>query len=107
MSTRRRTSTGSKPSYTPAGGFGAGDRQAPDTIVGFGEVRIRAETASIEVRASEVASPRQADQLISSSSVARPSSSRASPNGAIPTGWCGPRCTAGVSALVDLDGQGP
>jgi hypothetical protein len=70
-------------------------------------IRIRGETTSIEVRASEVASPRQADQLISSSSVARPSSSRASPNGAIPTGWCGPRCTAGVSALVDLDGQGP
>jgi hypothetical protein len=35
----------------------------PDTIVGFGETRIHAETTSFEVRASEVASPRQGDQL--------------------------------------------
>ena len=35
----------------------------PDTIVGFGETRIHAETASFEVRASEIASPRQGDQL--------------------------------------------
>jgi hypothetical protein len=34
-----------------------------DTIVGFGETRIHAETATFEVRASEVASPRQGDQL--------------------------------------------
>jgi hypothetical protein len=35
----------------------------PDTIVGFGETRIHAETATFEVRASEVPSPRPADQL--------------------------------------------
>lgn len=35
----------------------------PDRIVGFGETRIRAETARFEVRASEVASPRPDDQL--------------------------------------------
>ena len=35
----------------------------PDTIVGFGETRIHAETATFEVRASEVASPRPDDQL--------------------------------------------
>ena len=37
----------------------------PDTIVGFGETRIHAETATFEVRASEVASPRPGDQLTS------------------------------------------
>jgi hypothetical protein len=36
----------------------------PDTIVGFGETRIHAETATFEVRASEVASPRPGDQLV-------------------------------------------
>jgi hypothetical protein len=41
----------------------SGDRQAPDTIVGFGETRIHAETATFEVRASEVATPRPGDQL--------------------------------------------
>jgi hypothetical protein len=35
----------------------------PDTIVGFGHTRIHAETATFEVRASEVASPRPDDQL--------------------------------------------
>jgi hypothetical protein len=35
----------------------------PDTIVGFGETRIHAETATFEVRASEVESPRPDDQL--------------------------------------------
>ena len=35
----------------------------PDTIVGFGETRIHAETAAFELRASEVASPRPGDQL--------------------------------------------
>jgi hypothetical protein len=35
----------------------------PDTIVGFGETRIHAETATFEVRASEVADPRQGDQV--------------------------------------------
>ena len=35
----------------------------PDAIVGFGETRIYAETATFELRASEVASPRPGDQL--------------------------------------------
>jgi hypothetical protein len=35
----------------------------PDTIVGFGETRIHTKTATFEVRASEVPSPRPADQL--------------------------------------------
>jgi hypothetical protein len=35
----------------------------PDTIVGFGKTRIHAETATFEVRASEVASPRPGDHL--------------------------------------------
>jgi hypothetical protein len=35
----------------------------PDTIIGFGETRIPAETARFEVRASEVANPRPGDQL--------------------------------------------
>ena len=37
--------------------------RCPDTIVGFGETRIHAETAMFEVRASEIASPRPGDQL--------------------------------------------
>ena len=52
--------------YTPAGGEPIPVRviaRRPDTIVGFGETRIHAETATLEVRASEVASPRPADQL--------------------------------------------
>jgi hypothetical protein len=35
----------------------------PDTIVGFGETRIHTETATFEVRASEVANPRPDDRL--------------------------------------------
>ena len=35
----------------------------PDTIVGFGETRIHAETATFELRTSEVTNPRQGDQL--------------------------------------------
>jgi hypothetical protein len=35
----------------------------PDTIVGFGETRIHTETATFEVRASEVANPRADDRL--------------------------------------------
>jgi hypothetical protein len=52
--------------YTPAGGEPAPVRvivSRPDTIVGFGETRIHAETATIEVRASKVANPRPGDQL--------------------------------------------
>jgi hypothetical protein len=52
--------------YTPAGGDPVGVRviaRRPDTIVGFGETRIHTETATFEVRGSEVASPRLGDQL--------------------------------------------
>jgi hypothetical protein len=52
--------------YTPAGGEPVSVRviaRRPDTIVGFGETRIHAETATFEVRASEVASPHPGDQL--------------------------------------------
>ena len=75
--------------YTPAGGEPVSVRviaRRPDTIVGFGETRIRAETAMFELRASEVANR---GPTISSPSAARPSSSRASRSGATPIGWCG------------------
>jgi hypothetical protein len=52
--------------YTPASGEPVPVRviaRRPDTIVGFGETRIHAETGSFEVRASEVANPRPDDQL--------------------------------------------
>jgi hypothetical protein len=52
--------------YTPAGGYPIPVRviaRRPDAIVGFGEIRIHAETATFEVRASDVASPRPGDQL--------------------------------------------
>ena len=51
---------------TPAGGEPVSVRviaRRPDTIVGFGETRIHTETATFEVRASEVAGPRPDDQL--------------------------------------------
>jgi hypothetical protein len=53
-------------SYTPPGGERSPVRviaRRPDTIVGFGETRIHAETATFELRASEVASPRPGDEL--------------------------------------------
>jgi hypothetical protein len=52
--------------YTPAGGDPAPIRviaRRPDTTVGLGETRIYAETATFELRASEVASPRPDDKL--------------------------------------------
>jgi len=52
--------------YTPAGGDPVPVRviaKRPDTIVGFGDTRIHAETATFELRASEVAKPRPCDQL--------------------------------------------
>jgi hypothetical protein len=52
--------------YTQAGGEPVPVRviaRRPDTIVGFGEARIHAETATFELRASEIASPRPNDQL--------------------------------------------
>ena len=53
-------------SYTPAAGEPVPVRviaRRPDTIVGFGDTRIHAETATFELRASEVASPRPDDQF--------------------------------------------
>ena len=52
--------------YTPEGGEPVPVRviaRRPDAIVGFGETRLHAETATFEVRASEVASPHPGDQL--------------------------------------------
>jgi hypothetical protein len=52
--------------YTPAGGEPVTVRVIAgrsDTIVGFSETRIHAETATFELRASEVANPRPDDQL--------------------------------------------
>jgi hypothetical protein len=53
--------------YAPAGGEPVPARviaRRPDTIVGFGDTRIHAETATFEVRASEVVHPHPGDQLI-------------------------------------------
>jgi hypothetical protein len=53
-------------SYRAAGGEPVPVRviaRRPDTIVGFGETRIHTETATFELRASEVATPRPSDQL--------------------------------------------
>jgi hypothetical protein len=52
--------------YSPASGEPVSVRviaRRPDTIVGFGETRIHAETATFELRVSEVATPRPDDQL--------------------------------------------
>jgi hypothetical protein len=53
--------------YVPAGGDPLVVQviaRRPDAVLGFGETRIHAETATFEVRASEVANPRPDDQLI-------------------------------------------
>jgi hypothetical protein len=52
--------------YTPAGGEPVSLRviaTRPDAVIGFGETRIHAQTATFEVRASDVADPRPGDQL--------------------------------------------
>jgi hypothetical protein len=52
--------------YTPAGGEPVPVRviaRRPDAIVGFGKTRIHVETATFELRASEVAGPRPGEQL--------------------------------------------
>jgi hypothetical protein len=52
--------------YTSAGGEPLSVRviaRRPDTIVGFGDTRIHAETAAFELRAGDVANPRPGDQL--------------------------------------------
>jgi hypothetical protein len=53
--------------YTPVGSEPVSVRviaKRPDTIVGFGDTRIHAETTTFELRVSEVASPRPDDQLM-------------------------------------------
>ena len=53
--------------YTRAAGAPALVRviaRRSDTIVGFGETRIHAETAILELRASEVVNPQPDDQLV-------------------------------------------
>jgi hypothetical protein len=53
--------------YTPAGGEPVSVRviaRRPDTIVGFGDTHIHTETATLEVRAIEVANPHAGDQLM-------------------------------------------
>jgi hypothetical protein len=73
--------------YTPAGGEPIPVRviaRRPDRIVGFGETRIHAETATFEVARS-----RTRVLVISSPSPARPSSSRASRSDGTRTGSCG------------------
>jgi hypothetical protein len=53
--------------HTPAGGEPVAVRviaRRPDAIVGFGETRIHAETATFEVRASEAVNPQPDDQLV-------------------------------------------
>jgi hypothetical protein len=75
--------------YTPAGGDPVPVRviaRRPDTIVGFGETRIHAETATVELRVTEVASPRPGDQLTVDGDIFVVQGER---NGATPTGWCG------------------
>jgi hypothetical protein len=57
---------GTDATYTPAGGDPVPVQviaRRPDTIVGFGETRIHAETATFELRVSEVASPQAGGQL--------------------------------------------
>ena len=57
---------GSDALYTPAGGEPVPVRviaRRPDAIVGFGDTHIHAETATFELRASEVADPRPGDRL--------------------------------------------
>ena len=65
------TAFGLDATYTPGGGEPVPVRviaRRPDTTVGFGDTRIHAETATFEVRASEVANPHP---TTSSSSMAR------------------------------------
>jgi hypothetical protein len=53
--------------YMPPGGEPVSVRviaRRPDAIVSFGEARIHAETATFELRASEVPSPRPGDQFL-------------------------------------------
>ena len=85
------TAFGIDATYTPAGSEAVSVRviaRRPETIVGFGGTRIHAETATFELRTSEVASPRPGDQLAvgADTFVVQGEPERR----AIPTGWCGP-----------------
>jgi hypothetical protein len=58
------TAFGIDATYTPAGGEPVPVRviaRRPDTIVGFGETRIHSETATFELRASDVSGPGTGD----------------------------------------------
>jgi hypothetical protein len=58
---------GTDAAYTPTGAEPVPARviaRCPDAIVGFGETRLHAATATFELRATEVANPRPDDQLI-------------------------------------------
>jgi hypothetical protein len=58
---------GSSATYVPAGGDPLVVKviaRRPDAVLGFGETRIHAETATFEVRANEVVDPRPGDQLV-------------------------------------------
>jgi hypothetical protein len=72
----------------------------PDTIVGFGETRIHAETATFEVQAREVASPRPDHQLTVDGETFVVQASR---SGAIPNGRCGGAWTREQRELIGLD----
>jgi hypothetical protein len=88
--------------YTPASGDPIQVRaisRRPDTIVGFGEMRIHAETATFEVRRARSGAR---TRVISSPSVAIPSLSRASRNGAIPTGSSGASIPGRPEQALDL-----
>ena len=57
---------GTDATYTPADGEPVAVRviaRRPDAVVGFGETRIHAATATFELRASDIAAPRPGDLL--------------------------------------------
>jgi hypothetical protein len=59
-------SLGVEATYTPQGGSALTVKviaRRPDEIVGFGETRIQAETTVVDLRVSEVASPRAGDTV--------------------------------------------
>ena len=87
--------------YTPAGGEPVPVRviaRRPDTIVGFGETRIHAETATFELRASEVAKPAPGDQLTvgGETFVVQGEPERRDPDRLVWTSMCGRRKRLGA-----------
>ena len=76
----------------------------PDTIVGFGETRIHAETVTFELRANEVANPHPSDQLTVGGNTFV---FRVSRNGAIPIGSCGAWMLSLHEIAAGLNGFAP